>query len=103
MWPGDNDSFLLLFFNHWGFSIVFFLYFFLFTEMPGHSRGMQLSCIWSPSPFLLYQLRADGLFEPGKQLVDTANLQKTFPGIIGWIEIRVDGTCTNCLKRSNLK
>jgi len=39
--------------------------------------------------------------QPQSMSVDTGNLQKTFPGEIDRIEIRVDGTCKNCLKLQN--
>lgn len=35
---------------------------------------------------------------PESMQIDMANLQKTFPGVIGRIEIRVDGICKNCVK-----
>jgi len=38
---------------------------------------------------------------PGSLKIDTANLDRTFPGEIDRIEIRVDGVCKNCLHQKN--
>lgn len=35
---------------------------------------------------------------PDSMMVDTLNLEKTFPGRIDKLEIRVEGICKNCIK-----
>lgn len=35
---------------------------------------------------------------PESMQVDLQNMEKTFPGVINRVEVRVDGVCSNCLK-----
>ena len=39
---------------------------------------------------------------PGSMSVRIDNLEKTFPGEIDRVEVRVDGTCKNCLKQMKI-
>ncbi|MFH2129407.1 MAG: transcriptional repressor [bacterium] len=39
---------------------------------------------------------------PESLVVDTLNLEKTFPGQIDKVEIRIEGVCNNCMKEINI-